>query len=111
MPAFESSSSKELSPYTSSVETCKKRFTVPANLLAQCVVPNMLFLVNSNELPKSYQRILRRKVHNGVYFLALEDMIQQVDGANVPLDELDGSRCLTMFKFSNWHSSQACRVK
>lgn len=32
---------------------------------------------------------LRCKVHNGVYFLALEDMIQQVDGANVPFDELD----------------------
>ena len=32
---------------------------------------------------------LRRKVHDGVYFLALEDVIQQVDRTNVPLDELD----------------------
>jgi len=32
---------------------------------------------------------LRREVHDGVYFLALEDVIQQVEGADVPLDELD----------------------
>ena len=32
---------------------------------------------------------LRRKVHDGVYFLFFEDVIQQVDGTNVPLDELD----------------------
>ena len=32
---------------------------------------------------------LRCEVHDGVYFLALEDVIQQVDGTNVPLDELD----------------------
>ena len=32
---------------------------------------------------------LRRKVHDGVYLLALEDVIQQVDGTNVPLDKFD----------------------
>ena len=32
---------------------------------------------------------LRRKVHDDVYFLFLKDVIQQVDGTNVPLDELD----------------------
>ena len=32
---------------------------------------------------------LRRKVHDGVYFPALENVVQQVDRKNVPLDELD----------------------
>ena len=32
---------------------------------------------------------LCRKVHDGVYFLFLEDVIQQVYGTDVPLDELD----------------------
>ena len=32
---------------------------------------------------------LRCKVQHGVYVLALEDVIQQVNGTNVPLNELD----------------------
>ena len=32
---------------------------------------------------------LRRKVQDGVYVLALKDVIQQVDRTNIPLDEFD----------------------
>ena len=32
---------------------------------------------------------LSRKVHDGVYSLVFENVIQQVDGTNVPLDKLD----------------------
>ena len=39
---------------------------------------------------------LSRKVHDSVYFLFFEDVIQQIDGTNVPLDELDVQQMLYM---------------
>ena len=32
---------------------------------------------------------LGRKVQYGIYFLALENIVQQIDRTNVPLNELD----------------------
>jgi len=50
---FEASNSNELSPYTSSVETCTNRVSVRESLTAsnKTCAPSMLFFVNSNELP------------------------------------------------------------
>ena len=41
---------------------------------------------------------LRRKVHDGVYFFALQDVIQKVDGTNVSVNELDVRQMFDMFQ-------------